>query len=119
MRLALPTLLLALAAPASAQIAGNPDPIPTPRRTLFFDDGRLPGPGTSNEMRQVRRTIERARERGLITHREARELRRESRRIEASSYRYGRDGLSRSEHDELAARTQALRSQVTRPRRGG
>lgn len=107
---------LALAAPAAAQIAGRPVPEPAFRTNPFVDDGRMPGPSTRAEMRQVRRNIEQYRESGIISRREARQLRRESRRIEAAALRYGRDGLSGSERAELAVRSQALRSTLPRPR---
>ena len=81
---------------------------------------RLPGtvevrPGTSDpfverELREARREIDRRRDNGELSRREARELRRESRRIDSLAQRYGRDGLSDSERRELEMHAQALRS---------
>ncbi len=104
----------ALAAPAAAQIAGRPPREPVFRGNPFVDDGRMPGPGIRAEMGQVRRNIERARNNGFITRREARQLRRETRRIESAALRYARDGLSGAERDELAVRTQAVRGAASR-----
>lgn len=115
-RFAIPLLALILPAPAAAQIAGRPAPEPAFRANPFVDDGRMAGPSVRDDMRQVRRNIDRYREIGALSAREARQLRRESRRIQAAALRYGRDGLSGSERDELANRSQALRSALPRPR---
>lgn len=109
---------LALAAPAAAQIAGRPAPEPVFRASPFVDDRRMAGPSIHDEMRQVRRNIERARNNGFISRREARHLRRESQRIQAAAVRYGHDGLSGSERDELTVRSQALRGAVAGPSTG-
>jgi hypothetical protein len=103
-----------LATPAAAQIAGRPAPEPVFRGNPFVDDGRMPGPGIGAELRQVRQNIERARDNGFISRREARQLRRETWRIESAAIRYASDGLSGSERDELAVRTQAVRGATSR-----
>jgi len=110
-------LLLCLVAPASAQIAGRHGGGPTPPRNLFFDDGQLPGPGPARDVRDARRQIDRAREAGLISRREAKALRREARLIARATERYGIDGLSASERRELRIRAGVLRDSATRPPR--
>ncbi|MFL9840538.1 hypothetical protein ABS767_06140 [Sphingomonas sp. ST-64] len=95
---------LLVTAPAVAQIrdpAGSNAGWPAPRPAL---------PGVARDLRQVDRSIRDARDAGQLSRREARELRRESRRIAALEARYARDGLSQSERDGLAARIAALRS---------
>jgi hypothetical protein len=111
MRFAFAACLL-LAAPASAQIAGRHDYEPVPAANPFLDDSSLPGAGIGREMRDVRGKIHDARESGLISGREARQLRREARSIERLAYVYGRDGLSQSERRELENRTLYLRGRV-------
>lgn len=105
------------AAPAAAKIAGRPDTCFVPTPDPFLGDERLPGPGLGADVRQIVRVINRASDRGLLTRREARQLRREARQIGVQGYFMGRDGLSTSEAAALAPRTQALRSIVTRPAR--
>jgi hypothetical protein len=111
MRLALAACLL-LATPAAAQIAAPHDYGPVPVSNPFLGDSSLPGPGTGRDMRDVRGRIDRARESGLISNREARQLRRESRAIERLAGAYGRDGLSQSEARELQTRALNLRGRV-------
>ena len=107
------------AAPAAAQIVGTPayDPVPPPAR--FLPDSRLDGPGIGAELRHVRRGIEQARESGLISRREARQLRREARLIGALAHRYASDGLSAAEQGELELRARHLRSAIGRPQPRG
>lgn len=109
----------ALAAPATAQIVGRAPAEPVFLGNPFVDDGRMPGPGIHAEMSQVRRNITRARDNGFISRREARQLRRETRRIESAAARYARDGLSGAERDELAVRTQAVRGAASRASAAG
>ncbi len=118
-RLAPLVVLLCIAAPAGAQIAGRHDSGPMPSRNVFIDDGRMPSPGPARDLRDARRQIDRARERGSITRREARALRRESRLIARAAESYGLNGLSASEQRELSARTAALRGTATRPAQNG
>jgi hypothetical protein len=108
-------LLSCLAVPAHAQIAGRHDSGPMPRPNLFIDDGRMPSPGPGRDLRDARRQIDHARERGSISRREAKALRREARLIGQLTERYGRDGLSAAEQQELGTRTGALRGTATRP----
>jgi len=112
----LPVLLVALAAaPAASQIAGERSYAPVGPASPFLPDSRLPGPGIWRELDDLRGDIRRARDNGWLSRREARRLDREARRISSAAARYGRDGLSGSERDELRARSEALRGAVTRP----
>jgi len=71
---------------------------------------RTSDPVVERELRAARRDIDRRRKNGELSRREARELRRESRRIEGLAQRYARDGLSDSERDQLELHAHALRS---------
>ena len=109
---------LAAAAPASAQIAGRRDYGPVPVASPFLPDSRLPAPPLGKSLRDIDRSVERGRESGRLSRREARRLDREARAIDRLARLYGRDGLSPSEAAELEARTAYLRDSVNRPRRG-
>ena len=115
----LPFLALAvsLAAPAGAQIVGRHDYGPSGASDPFLGNGSLPGPSIGQELRDLRGRIEHARDSGLITRREARQLRREANRIAIRANVYGSDGLSASERRELETSAFALRSQLSRPGR--
>lgn len=96
--------VLAIATPAAAQIrdpVGSKAGWPVPRPAL---------PGVARELHQVDRSIRDARDADKLSRKEARQLRRESRRIAALEDRYARDGLSESERAALQARIEALRS---------
>jgi hypothetical protein len=118
-RFALPAcaLLAFAAAPAAAQIAGKHDYGPVPVSSPFLEDSRLPGPGIGRQLRDIDKRIERARESGRLSGREARGLEREARAIGRLARIYGRDGLSPSERAELENRTSYLSGSVGRPRR--
>jgi hypothetical protein len=118
-RAAFALCLLAFASTASAQIAGKPAYEPVGRSDPFLSDGSVPGPSARRELRSVERRIERAREAGLVSGREARQMKREARAIGRLAHRYGRDGLSASERREIEARTQALKGRVGLPKRRG
>jgi len=109
----------ALAAPAAAQIAGRHDYGPVAPANPFLADSRLPGPGLGRELRDIDRRIERARDGGALSGREARALDREARALGRLARLYGRDGLSPSERAELEARAAYLRDSVNRPRPAG
>ena len=114
------SMLLALAAaPAGAQIAGKRDYGPVPLSSPFLDDSRLPGPALGKELRDIDKRIDRARESGRLSGRDARRLEREARALGRLARVYGRDGLSPSERAELEARTHYLRDSVGKPRGGG
>ena len=115
----LPLLLLAalsLPAPAAAQIVGRPIYEPVGVADPFLGNGVQPAPSTRDELRDIDRRIDRGRDSGLISRREARQLRREARAIARLGWVYRQDGISDSERRELQARTFALRSVVNRPR---
>ncbi|MBX3594770.1 hypothetical protein [Sphingomonas sp.] len=102
---------LAGAAPATAQIrdpAGSNAGWSMPRPAL---------PGVGPDLRQVDRSIRNGRKAGQLSRSEARQLRREERRIAAVEARLARDGLSESEREGLQRQVEALRS-VTSARRG-
>ena len=103
---------LAAAASAPARIVGTQIPTPAARANPFGSDSRLPDPSVGRELRDVRKDIERARENGDLTAREARQLRREARLIGRLAERYGRDGLSGSEQGELQNRARILRDAI-------
>ncbi len=105
-------LLLLLAIPAQAQIAGHRDYGPSPIAGHFLPDSRLPGAGMGREVARLRDRIERARETGLISRREARRLDREVRLIGGIARRYARDGVSPSERRELESRSRIVESAI-------
>ena len=117
MRLCLSCLAaVAMAVPASAQIAGRHDYGPVPAANPFLPDSRLPGPPLGKEIRDIEGRIDRGRESGRLSPREARRLDREARVLGRLARRYGRDGLSPSERAEIEARAAYLRDSVSRPR---
>lgn len=109
--------LFALATAAGAQIAGKRDYGPVPLASPFLPDSRLPGPALGKQLRDIDRRIDRARESGRLSGREARSLEREARAIGRLARIYGRDGLSPSEAAELENRAAYLSGSVGRPRR--
>jgi hypothetical protein len=112
---ALPALLaFLLASPVAAQFVGRPVYEPVLPAGAFLGDSSLPGPAIGRELRDVRRGIERARETGELTRREARELRREARLIGRSAGRFRQGGLSASERRELEIRARVLRESLAR-----
>ena len=97
------------AAPATAAITDRYHPPVQPKLSPFVGDSRLPGPGIGRDLHDARQRIERAREQGMISRTEARSLKREARQIESLTRRYGRDGLSASERNEIETRLLYLR----------
>ncbi|RIV76016.1 hypothetical protein D2V04_01735 [Pelagerythrobacter aerophilus] len=69
-------------------------------------------PAIGRELRETRERIDRGRESGDLSKREARALRRENRQIGVLADRYGRDGISDAEYRELEMRARVLQSQV-------
>ena len=129
MRLLAPALLL-LALPSAAQAITEQAAAPDSRRLPGIVErnpgtARLPGsveiraipgdPFVAHDLREARETIERRRDNGELTRREARRLRREVRLIDRLQYRYGADGLRPDERAELALRAQELRSRAAAP----
>jgi hypothetical protein len=119
MRFLLPALIATVAAPAPAQFVGKPAYEPVGIASPLITDGRLPGPGIGRELGDLHDRIDRAREAGTLTRREARAFRREANQIGRLAGRYGRNGLSLAEHQELQTRALALRGLVSRPSKGG
>ena len=122
MRIAAAPLVIALAfslaAPAGAQIVGRPDYGNMSGASPFLSDSRSPPPPVASELLDIGGDIDRARGAGLISRREARQLRRERRVVGSLASRYARDGMSESERLEIQNRTLLLRSQVyTAPNR--
>jgi hypothetical protein len=118
---AFPCLLLAfpIAVPAHAQFTGRHVYEPVGTSNPFLGDSRLPGPGIGRDLHDIRQRVDRARDSGAISGREARQLDREARRIGRLADLYGRDGLSASELAELQARAAYLRDAVGRPGKSG
>lgn len=111
-------LAFVLASPATAQIAGKRDYGPVATANPFLPDSRLPGPPLGKELRDIDGRIDRARDSGRLSPREARRLERETRAVGRLARFYGRDGISPSERSELEARAAYLRDAVGRPRSG-
>jgi hypothetical protein len=107
--------LLLIATPASAQFWGGPSGISggTPR-------GMQPLTWTprNGETDRIRDDVRDGRRSGQLSRREARQLRRESFRIDRLQSRFGRDGISDAEAAELATRRQLLLEDVLRKRSG-
>jgi hypothetical protein len=102
--------------PAAAQIVGPRPPSDYRAPNPFIGDSSLPGPGTGRDVGDIRNRIDRARESGSISKREARQLDREARLIRRLERRYASDGLSASEKRELETRALYLRGALNRPR---
>jgi hypothetical protein len=129
MRLIAPALLL-LALPTTAQAIQEQAGAPDARRLPGIVERnpgttRVPGrieiraapgdPYVAHDLREARETIERRRESGELTRRQARQLRREVRIVSRLQYRYGHDGMRPDERAELALRAQELRSRAAAP----
>ena len=102
--------------PAGAQIVGPRPPSDYRPPNPFIGDSRLLGPSAGREARNIRKHVDRAKESGRISKREARQLNREARLIRQLERRYASDGLSESERRELEARALYLRAALNRPR---
>jgi hypothetical protein len=120
-------LAFVAATPASAQLTRAMRDY-SGARVPIRGDIRLPAPvsptlgrraSVSREIGAIREQIDAGREAGQLDRREARALRREGRRIEATSERYGRDGYSDAEIAMLRNRTEALRSATVAKRTQG
>ena len=105
---------LTAAPPATAQIVGRPTYERVSAPDPFLGNGYIAGPGLRRELRDIDRRIDRARENGMITRREARQLRREAAAIGRLGGVYRHGGLSSSERLELRTRVAVLRDSITR-----
>jgi hypothetical protein len=120
--LALPTAAHAITeqagAPDSRRLPGIVERNPgTTRLPGQIEIRAVPGdPYVAHDLREARETIERRRDNGELTRREARRLRREVRTVSRLSYRYSSNGLRDDERAELALRAQELRSKAAAPR---
>ena len=117
MRLLLALLIpLLLATPASAQFVGKHDYGPAGVSNPFIGDSRQPSPDIWRDLHNVRHDIKAARDAGALSNREARQLKRETYRIEQAASRYADGGLTRDEQDELENRTRSVREAVKKAR---
>jgi hypothetical protein len=114
--------LAQLGAPSSASSPGpqRVPPIvsrhrypPTVAVEPFPPDSRLRGPSVWAEIDFLHRRINRARNAGLITRREARRLHREADAIALHAWAYRAHGFSASERTELANRARIVSDAVT------
>lgn len=101
---------VAVCAPAAAQRAGLPAPLPAL-------DSRGPAPGPYRDAADVRARIDEGRHAGQLSRRAARRLRRGTDQFDTLTDRYGAGGLSDAERRELDARAWVLRDQVNAARR--
>ncbi len=109
--------MLVLALPASAQ-AGFTRQGPPPRAGVpGIADVRtvvVPG-GGGRELDEAREAIERRRDSGELSRREARALRREAHRIARAQEWYARDGLDEAEARALRLSAETLRHRAQTP----
>jgi hypothetical protein len=107
MRLVLVAVLLTIGTPAVAQFTSHPTaPEPAPPR---FSTSRSPSYGPSPD---VYRQIDRERRAGTLSRGEAHKLRRAAALNDEIASRFGSDGFSDSEQQEIDFRNAALRSQA-------
>jgi hypothetical protein len=71
------------------------------------------GPPVLGDVRSIRGTIDRGRDNGALSRRDARDLDRQARRIGRLAERWGEDGLSASEASTLQSQALVLRGMVT------
>jgi hypothetical protein len=95
---------------ASGPIVESPPP--APRAVPSFN------PVTNAELGAIRSDVRKGREEGLLTRRQARELRREAREISMLEERFAAGRLGSGEAAELRARIEVLRA-LTRGKRLG
>ncbi|MEA3016629.1 MAG: hypothetical protein QOI38_1351 [Sphingomonadales bacterium] len=111
-----PLAMALTAVPASAQIVGRHDYGPVGQGNPFIGDSSFGWPGVRRDMRDIRDRISDGRESGQLSQGEARQLRRDARRLAIVSRAYRRDGLSASEAHALHAWALALQSRVNAAR---
>jgi hypothetical protein len=103
-----------LASPASAQFYSVPAHVQRPPTTISAGSSTASAPVISDVYADIRTG---ARE-GQLSHKQAKELRREAGEISALETRYAADGLSDAEAAELQTRAEVLRSIVNAKRSG-
>lgn len=103
--------MLAVAAPASAQIT---DRGWTPGRTAppIAGNVHVDHAQSALDLRDLRQDISRGRDSGALTRRQARDFRRQAGFIGSLSRRYGRDGTTESERRELDLATRVLAERI-------
>ena len=107
---------LGVAAPVGAQIAGRHDYGPVGGGDPFIGDSSFGYPGGGREARDIRGRIRDGVASGQLSRSEARELRRDTRRLGRAARIYRRDGLSASEARALSAWALALRGRISAAR---
>ena len=100
-------LLLVVSVPASAQFYRVPTPVPAPLLTTAPSTR-----GTASTIGRVLSDIHAGARSGQLSHKQAKELRREADEISQLESRYAVDGLSDSELAELRTREDVLRALV-------
>lgn len=110
-------MLLLAGSGAWAQIVGTPAPQPgnepDRQRQQQVDEERY-----RLDLRKVDKVIREGRETGRLSKQDAKGLRKERRQIGALAERYGSDGLSSREAEELYVRERVLESQARLPGKG-
>ena len=106
----MPGLIAEVAAIAllAGPIAGPP--APTPRALPTYNGV------TATELRDLRREIGKGRDRGELSRKQTRQLRREASEVAMLEQRYAAGGLSDAERAELRARVEVLRVLTRRKR---
>jgi hypothetical protein len=112
---ALPLLLAASG--AGAHIVGPPAPRPSspPYGDIRQKDDEA---RYRLDLREVDKVIREGRETGRLSKQDAKGLRRERQQIESLAQRYGDDGMSPREAEELYMRERVLESQARLPGKG-
>ena len=100
----------ASAYPASATIAGRLPPSPPALPSI--------NPTATRELKGIRSEVRVGRERGELSRKQSKELRREAREIAMLEQRYSAGGLSEAEHEELRARVEMVKA-LARAKRSG
>ena len=103
---------IVLSAPVSAQFYRSPAPLP--RAPVLTTVPSSAGAGA--EMHGVYKDIREGARNGQLSHRQAKELRREAAEIDLLEQRYAAGGLSDSEAAELRTRAEALESIINAKR---
>ncbi|HEX8527103.1 hypothetical protein [Allosphingosinicella sp.] len=115
-RLVFLILGLALATPASGQIVGKRDYGDVPRLDRFGPDSSAARPRPGRDSRAIRRDIDRLRDSGAISRRDARQLSREARALGRSRPLSG--ASARAVDAELLALRSRVAVSASQPRRG-